>query len=240
VRLPWSVQSPPHHTNDTNRSNPVTALSFFLAWLANPLRVGAVSPSSPALADAITAEITPACAPIIELGPGTGVFTRSLLARGIPEDRLALIEYSADFARKLQCRFPRARVLRMDATHLKDIELFEGERAGAVVSGLPLLLMPPKKVIAILEGAFERLRPDGALYQFTYGPESPVSRAILDRLGLKAARVGRALANVPPATVYRIRRRQPRPAASRSPAVHAPGMAEPARFSTEGRRQARS
>ena len=79
----------------------MTALSFFLAWLANPLRVGAVSPSSRALADAITAEITPACAPVIELGPGTGVFTRSLIARGIPEERLALIEYSRDFARRL-------------------------------------------------------------------------------------------------------------------------------------------
>jgi phosphatidylethanolamine/phosphatidyl-N-methylethanolamine N-methyltransferase len=204
----------------------MTALSFFLAWLANPLRVGAVSPSSPALADAITAEITPGCAPIIELGPGTGVFTRSLLARGIPEDRLALIEYSADFARKLQLRFPRAEVLRMDATRLKYIQLFEGERAGAVVSGLPLLLMPPKNVIAILEGAFEHLRPDGAIYQFTYGPESPVPRAILDQLGLKATRVGRALANVPPATVYRIRRRQTRPAANRVAAVHALAQAE--------------
>jgi len=27
-------------------------------------------------------------APVIELGPGTGVFTRQLLARGIPEERL--------------------------------------------------------------------------------------------------------------------------------------------------------
>ena len=122
----------------------MTALSFFLAWLANPLRVGAVSPSSRALADAITAEITPSCAPIIELGPGTGVFTRSLIARGIPEDQLALIEYSGDFARRLTRGFPRAHVLRMDAARLRDVELFDGERAGAVVSGLPLLLMPPK------------------------------------------------------------------------------------------------
>ena len=184
----------------------ITDLSFFLAWLANPLRIGAVSPSSAALAEAITAEITPACAPIIELGPGTGVFTRSLIARGIPEDRLVLIERGADFARNLQRMFPRARVLWMDATRLKEIEPFDGERAGAVVSGLPLLLMPPKKVIAVLEGAFDRLRPEGALYQFTYGPDSPVPRSILDRLGLEAVRFGGTLANVPPAFVYCIRR----------------------------------
>ncbi len=184
----------------------MTDLSFFLAWLANPIRIGAISPSSAALARAITAEITPACAPIIELGPGTGVFTRSLIARGIPEDRLVLIEHGADFARRLQRTYPGALVLRMDATRLKEIELFDGERAGAVVSGLPLLLMPPKKVIAVLEGAFDRLRPEGALYQFTYGPDSPVSRSILDRLGLEAVRSGGTLANVPPAFVYCIRR----------------------------------
>jgi hypothetical protein len=67
-----------------------------------------------------------------------------------------------------------------------------------------------------------------------------VPRAILDQLGLKATRVGRALANVPPATVYRIRRRQTRPAANRVAAVHALAQAEPAHLPAETRRQSRS
>jgi phospholipid N-methyltransferase len=104
----------------------------------------------------------------------------------------------------------------MDATRLKDVELFGGKAAGAVVSGLPLLSMPPKKVIAILEGAFGHLRADGAFYQFTYGPRCPVKRTLLDRLGLKATRIGRVVANVPPAAVYRIRRRPSRPLAAAS------------------------
>lgn len=188
----------------------MSALSFFLAWLANPRRVGAIAPSSAALADAITADLTPASAPVIELGPGTGAFTRSIIARGIPEDRLALIEYEADFVDKLHRDFPRACVHRADATRMHHIELFEGEDAGAVVSGIPLLLMPAKSVIALLEGAFERLRPDGAFYQFTYGRGAPIRHAILDRLGLRATRIGGTLANFPPASVYRIRRRPSR------------------------------
>src|SRR4249920_2764998 len=99
----------------------MTTLSFFLAWLSDPLRVGAVSPSGPALADAITREITPACAPVIELGPGTGVFTHSLIRRGIPEERLALIEREHVFARMLERTFPRARVLQMDAARLAEV-----------------------------------------------------------------------------------------------------------------------
>jgi len=183
-------------------------MSFFLAWLADPLRVGAVSPSSPALADAITREITPACAPVIELGPGTGVFTRSLIRRGIPEERIALIERGRGFARTLEHAFPRARVLEMDAARLAEIDPFDGERAGAVVSGLPLLLMRPRDVLTLLEGAFEWLRPDAAFYQFTYGLEPPVAARTLDRLGLEIVRAGGTLANVPPASVYRIRRRR--------------------------------
>jgi len=181
-------------------------IPFFLAWLSDPLRVAAVVPSSSALADAITAEITQESAPVIELGAGTGVFTRALIAQGVPEERLALIEYGSDFARLLQFRFPAARVLRMDAARLRHVEPLDGEGAGAVVSGLPLLSMRPEKVTAILEGAFTHMRADGAFYQFTYALRCPVPRPILNRLGLQAIRIGRTLANVPPAAVYRIRR----------------------------------
>lgn len=186
-------------------------IAFLRAWLADPKRVAAVAPSSPALADLITSEITPASAPVIELGAGTGVFTRALLARGVPEEQLALVESGADFARMLQLRFPAARVLCMDAAELKEVDLFGGDPAGAVVSGLPLLSMPPRKVLAVLHAAVGHLRPDGAIYQFTYGLRCPVRRAILDRLGLDATRTGRALVNMPPAAVYRIRPRRPKP-----------------------------
>ena len=188
----------------------MSAIDFFFAWLAHPRRVGAIVPSSAALAHAITADLTSSSAPVIEFGPGTGVFTRAIIARGVPEHRLALIETGAEFVEKLQREFPCAHVHRMDATRLKHVELFGGERAGAVVSGIPLLLMPVKGVIALLEGAFERLRSDGAFYQFTYGRDTPVDRAILDRLDLRATRIGGTLANFPPAAVYRIRRRPAR------------------------------
>lgn len=205
---------------------------FFRAWLSDPLRVASIIPSGNALAEAITAEISPACAPVIELGAGTGVFTRALIERGIPEEQLVLVESGADFARLLKTRFPQTQILSTDAARLKDVELFGGRPAGAVVSGLPLLSMPPRKVIAILDGAFRHLRPDGAVYQFTYGPRCPVPRILLDRLGLKAARIGGAWANIPPAAVYRIRRRPPRfpeaegrePAASTSCIDHNVGM----------------
>lgn len=184
---------------------PHDVLSFFRAWTRDPLRVGAISPSSTALADIITSEITPSAAPVIELGPGTGAFTRALLSRGLREQDLTLVEAGAEFASVLRRRFPGTRLLHIDAARLGGYDPLG--QAGAVVSGLPLLAMAPRKAIAILKGAFCHLRPGGAFYQFTYGPRCPVSQRILDRMGLKATRIGRALLNLPPATVYRITRR---------------------------------
>jgi phospholipid N-methyltransferase len=184
-------------------------LPFLRAWSANPQTVGAIAPSGAALAGLITSEIAPDAAPVLELGAGTGVFTQALLARGLRQADLTLVEYGSDFMRMLQLRFPHARVLWMDAAQLGSYDLFKDAPAGAVVSGLPLLNMSPRKVVAILSGSFRHLRPGGAFYQFTYGVSCPVPRPILDRFGLRATCVGRALLNVPPATVYRITRRKP-------------------------------
>ncbi len=180
--------------------------AFLREWLSDPLRVAAIVPSGRALAEMMTRDLNPASAPVIELGPGTGAFTDALLKRGIPEDRLALIETGSNFVNLLRFRLPRATVLAMDATQLRKVTLFGGEPAGAVVSGLPVLAMPPRAVMLIVHGAFVHLRRGGAMYQFTYGPVCPVKRQILDRLGLEAKRIGSAMINLPPASVYRITR----------------------------------
>lgn len=178
--------------------------AFLREWLSDPLRVASVAPSGRALAAMMTREIDARTGIVIELGPGTGVFTDALLARGVPEDQLVLVEMSSNFAGLLRYRMPRARVLEMDATKLGRISL--PHLAGAVVSGLPVLAMPPRAVLQILHGAFAHLEPGGAFYQFTYGPRCPVRKPMLDRLGLKAQRVGGAIINLPPASVYRITR----------------------------------
>lgn len=188
----------------------IEKLRFFRAWLSNPLKVGAVAPSSASLASVITSEILADSGPVLELGPGTGVFTRALLARGVRETDLTLIEHSADFVRLLNHQFPAASVRQMDASSLiQTDDLLKSNPAVAVVSGLPLLSMPPGKVIETLSGVLSHLRADGAFYQFTYGFRCPVSRRVLDQLDLKATRIGGTLLNIPPASVYRISRRQP-------------------------------
>jgi phosphatidylethanolamine/phosphatidyl-N-methylethanolamine N-methyltransferase len=184
-------------------------LPFFRAWISSPLRVASVTPSGKALAELITSGISPETGHVLELGAGTGVFTRAMLARGVSESDLTLVEFGPDFARLLDHRFPQARVLWMDAGRLAHERIFEASPVGAVVSGLPLLSMPPRKVMAIMAGSFGYLKRGGSFYQFTYGPRCPVSRTLLDRLGLKAIHIGSTFRNMPPASVYQISRRAP-------------------------------
>jgi phospholipid N-methyltransferase len=182
-------------------------VQFFRSWISNPMQVSAIAPSGERLARLMTKEVEALDEPILELGPGTGVFTRALLARGVRECDLTLIEFGAEFVDKLSDRFPQARIVQMDAGKIAEAGLFDKTPVGAVVSGLPLLAMSPAQVASIISGAFSVLRPGGSFYQFTYGPRCPVQRPILERLGLQATRIGGTVRNLPPASVYRISRK---------------------------------
>lgn len=181
-------------------------LTFLRATRADTSRVGAIAPSGPTLARLMTRDIGRHSGLVVELGPGTGVLTRALLKQGVREKDLTLVECCQEFAVMLRKKFPEARVLEMDAGRLHQHEPFLEGAVGAIVSGLPLLNMSPPSVLRILRGAFRWMRPSGAFYQFTYGPRCPVSKLCLERLGLGALCTGRALVNLPPASVYRIRK----------------------------------
>lgn len=183
------------------------AIQFFKAWTMDPFRVASVTPSGDALANLMVSEIGIETGAVIELGPGTGAFTRALLRRGVPEERLILVESGVAFAALLAARHPRATVLARDAATVRGIDLSGAGPVGAVISGLPLLSMPTAKVMAILTGAFRHLSDGGAFYQFTYGPRCPVPGTILGRLDLRARRIGHTYRNLPPAAVYRLSRR---------------------------------
>ena len=192
----------------TAKSEKSDLLHFLRSRKSNPEKIGAVVPSGDALARLITQRIDASHAPVIELGAGTGALPRALLARGVDEEDLTLIESGPNFLKMLRERFPRARIVKADAARLAGHELYAPGTVGAVVSGLPLLSMSPRKIMGVLTGAFHYLREDGAFYQFTYGPRCPVPKAIRERLGLESKRIGRTLRNLPPATVYRITRKK--------------------------------
>ncbi|MGL4240408.1 MAG: class I SAM-dependent methyltransferase [Beijerinckiaceae bacterium] len=177
---------------------------FLKSWFENPLKTGAVAPSGKLLAQRMAAIVDPkAPGPVVELGPGTGPVTQALLQRGVPPERLFLVEYSKDFAKLLRERFPGVTVIQGDAYALKST--LEGHvqlPVAAIVSSLPLLTRPDRQRSQLLEEAFNIMVPGGPFVQFTYMNNSPVPLS-----GDFEATVSRRIwKNLPPARIWTYRR----------------------------------
>lgn len=180
---------------------------FLKSLLSNPLETGAVAPSSSSLARLMTRAIDPTKGCVVELGPGTGVFTKHILDTGLPAHKLLLIEKHPEFVDHLRRQYPGVEVDQMDVTQMrKQQERLHALQAQAVISGLPLLAMGLKAQMSILKSSFEAMHPEASFYQFTYYWRCPIATAVLDRLGLVSEPLGRVWLNLPPASVFRIRR----------------------------------
>lgn len=174
-------------------------LGLFLRQLwRNPKTVSAMAPSSRWLARAMTAHLGPHTGRVAEFGPGTGIFTRAILARGVVPGNLTLFEVNPDFAAHLRTAFPGVTVINDGAQTIAA----HVQNAGAVISGLPLLSFPADLCQAIYAGAFAALIPGGTVTQFTYGPKPPLPDTIRAALGLHAVPGPRIWANLPPARIY--------------------------------------
>jgi len=182
------------------------AWTFFRQWLKNPLGIAALSPSGRQLTRQMISELPHEAKRVIELGGGTGVFTRAVLGHGVAPQDLLVLELNEALYQHLKARFHDVHVVCGDARELKAIATADGfldqGLADAVISGLGLLSMTRKTQGEILDAAFSVLKPEGRYIQFTYGPKSPVSRELLAELGLSVRRGGFAWWNVPPASVY--------------------------------------
>jgi len=147
-----------------------TAL-FIQECLRKPKQMGAIAPSGPRLAKAMARWLPDdPHSYIVELGPGSGVVTEALLARGLSPKRLLAIEKSPELAAMLQMRFPQIRVIAGDAGDLDQLlHQHTGERqAGAVISSLPLRSFPKELEELVTRKIHEVLKPGGCWVQFTY------------------------------------------------------------------------
>jgi phosphatidylethanolamine/phosphatidyl-N-methylethanolamine N-methyltransferase len=177
---------------------------FFKQYLQNPRDVGSVMPSGARLTDMMVKALALAeTGKVVELGPGTGAFTRALIEAGVAPERLILVERNTDFAAFLTQEFPGVTVRIGDAQELDRILAKAGEgTVQRIVSGLPLRSMDDDIRLGIARAVAASLAPGGRLVQFTYLSGPPISRKAAAEAGLLGARFGVALGNVPPAFVW--------------------------------------
>lgn len=187
--------------------------AFLAAALRNPAQVGAVMPTSDAMAELLTRIVPRTGAPVVvELGPGTGAVT------GVIDDRLPVaarhiaVELDPEMAAYLQRTHPGMEVIEGNAVKLGALLAeHDLEHADAVVSGLPWALFDGETQETILTQIADLIGPTGAFTTFAYrhGLLLPAARrfrrALHERFDevLVTATVWR---NVPPAFVYVCRR----------------------------------
>lgn len=174
---------------------------FIRSWIDKPLHMGAVMPSGKALARTMAQYVDPqGTGPVIELGPGTGAITTALVAHGIDQKRLVLVEFNPTFCALLRERYPQATVVQGDAYTLRDT-LWDvlKEPASAVVSGLPLVTKPMLTRLKLIRDAFAALAPSAPFVQFTYSVAPPIPKSLP---GVSTEASERIWMNLPPARVW--------------------------------------
>jgi phosphatidylethanolamine/phosphatidyl-N-methylethanolamine N-methyltransferase len=198
--------------------------SFFGAFLRRPAEVGAIAPSSRSLARRMVAGMDLSSARcVVEYGPGTGAFTREILARIGPQTRFFAIEVNADFVPILRARFPGLDVAQASAEQLPALLAERGlDAADYIVSGLPYTVLPWGLVERIIAVSHACLR-DGGLFNTVQYYNSyllmPSARRFqrLLHATFPAITHYRTLWNLPPAFVYSCRKTRPRGATSEAP-----------------------
>jgi phosphatidylethanolamine/phosphatidyl-N-methylethanolamine N-methyltransferase len=174
---------------------------FLRSWIEKPLHMGAVMPSGRVLARTMAQYVdVESDAPVVELGPGTGAITNALIARGVDQKRLVLVEYNPGFCALLRDRYPQAQVIQGDAYRLRDsLREVLGAPASAVVSGLPLVTKPMQTRLRLIRDAFLALAPGAPFVQFTYSVAPPIPRSLP---GVSTEASERVWINLPPARVW--------------------------------------
>jgi phosphatidylethanolamine/phosphatidyl-N-methylethanolamine N-methyltransferase len=174
---------------------------FLRSWIEKPLRMGAVMPSGKVLARTMAQYVDEnSTGPVVELGPGTGAITAALLAHGIDQKRLVLVEFNPAFCALLRERYPQATVVQGDAYTLHDtLWNVLKEPASAVVSGLPLVTKPMLTRLKLIRDAFVAMAPGAPFVQFTYSVAPPIPKTLP---GVSTEASERIWMNLPPARVW--------------------------------------
>ena len=181
-------------------------IEFLQAFLKNPLKVGAITPSSPELAEEMLRDIRPSADNIVmELGVGTGAITRHL-RNIVPDDKSYLgIELDSDLARKLKEETPEMRIESGNALEMHEIHARSGlGKVGYIICCLPFVTIPNEINERILQEA-DRFMADGCLFRtFIYAhgyymPSAIKIREFMRNRHGKSLRSKLVMKNVPPA-----------------------------------------
>lgn len=182
---------------------------FLKQCFLNPLATGSVTPSSQALTDLmVDAGECGRAASVVEVGPGTGAFTRTILQNISSETVFFAIEINPDFVRYLQCEYPDVQVYCDSVAELpRYLRKHQLKAVDLIFCGMPWAQFSPDVQDRLLGEIARALRPGGVFKTFAYAHALalPAARHFREQLNVHFRSVKKTKivwSNVPPAFIY--------------------------------------
>lgn len=189
------------------------SLTFLRNFVRQPIRVGAIAPSSSRLAQQMVQSIDWTTAKyVVEYGSGTGVFTQQITRCLQPGSKFFAIEQSAELAQRTRERCPGVTVYCDSVANVETLCQQQGHpQVDAILCGLPWAAFPESLQRECFDAMLRVLRPGGQFATFAYwqGVILPAGIRFAKLLKNTFSEVHRSPTvwrNLPPAFVYRCRR----------------------------------
>ncbi len=176
--------------------------SFITQFFKESKMVGSVRPSSRFLMEKMLKNIDFENSKIIvELGPGTGVFTYEILKKMAPDAVLLVFELNQRFIRTLKGNIKDKRAIFIYDSAEKMEEYLQKnnlENADVIVSSLPLFNFPQELRETIIQNSYKTLKNSGKYIQFQYSTQAKkMLESTFDSVEITFTPL-----NFPPAFVY--------------------------------------
>ena len=145
-------------------------MTFLKQFLLNPLKTGAVAPSSKGLVELITDTANLSSRKcVVEFGSGSGIFTEKIIEKINPDTTFFSIEINNNFVQKTKDRCPDATVYLDSALNIeKYLNKNKQDSCDCIISGLPLASFSKDLQAYLIDTAYGSLSDGGVFLTFAY------------------------------------------------------------------------
>lgn len=176
-----------------------TRADFLYKFIQKPKEIGSIAPSSSFLTRKMLANLPwDTIETLVELGAGTGVFTKFITENKKESCQMLVIERDSDMRKTLQHKYPTfhygTKAEKLDWL----LRRYDLPQVDCIVSGLPFATFSESVRDEIMEAVNCSLKPGGIFVAFQYSLQM---KKTLEKYFTEVT-IGFVLLNMPPAFVY--------------------------------------
>ncbi|TCP63834.1 class I SAM-dependent methyltransferase [Baia soyae] len=172
---------------------------FIHKFVQSPREIGSITPSSRFLAHAMLKEIPwNQAKTIVELGAGTGVFTREIAKKVSPSFQTFIFEQDDDLRTDIETQIPQFTYLKKAEELQNTLKRFHIPKVDAIISGLPFSNFSPSFTKEILDQVQSSLSDNGSFITYQYSLQ--LRKELKHRF--KNVQINFVPWNLPPTFVY--------------------------------------